>query len=125
MAQRFIQIGAALAFLGVAVGAFGAHIIAERVEARDLEIFKTGVFYHLIHALALLLYGIILERKPAAPAWPGWAFIIGIMVFSGSLYILVLSGQRWLGAITPIGGIAFLAAWAGTVYAAGKGVTEA
>lgn len=124
MSHRFIQIGAILAFLGVAGGAFGAHVLEARLDAKDLEIFKTGVFYHMIHALAILTYGLMLDRRPQAPAWPGWMFLIGIIVFSGSLYALVLSGQRWLGAITPIGGVAFLVGWAGTAVAAGRRVKE-
>jgi uncharacterized membrane protein YgdD (TMEM256/DUF423 family) len=125
MSNRFIQIGAILAFVGVAAGAFGAHGLEAHLDAKDLGIFKTGVFYQLIHALALIGYGLILERRPSVPAWPGWAFLAGTIIFSGSLYILVLSGQRWLGAITPIGGILFLIAWGGTVFAARKAVKEA
>jgi len=125
MAQRFIQIGAILAFLAVAGGAFGAHFLEARLDAKDLEIFKTGVFYQMTHALALLGYGLMLDRRPQAPAWPGWMFLVGVIFFSGSLYALVLSGQRWFGAITPIGGLAFLIAWAGTAIAAGRKAEEA
>ena len=104
--------GCVLAFVGVALGAFGAHGLRGSVPEADLAIWETGVRYHLVHALALLF------TAWASTRWPGgtlvaaaWAFGVGVLVFSGSLYALVLSGQRWLGAVTPLGGLAFLAGW--------------
>jgi uncharacterized membrane protein YgdD (TMEM256/DUF423 family) len=99
-----------LGFLGVLLGAFGAHGLRERVTPEMLEVWKTGVFYQLVHALALLGVAVAGERI-------GWRravaalFVIGVVVFSGSLYALALTGQRWWGAITPIGGAAFLGGW--------------
>lgn len=112
--ERLFAVAAgALGFLGVALGAFGAHALAERLTARDLEIFETGVRYQMFHALALLLLALILDRwSGTLGVWAGWCFLAGILVFSGSLYVLVLSGQRWMGAITPLGGVALLAGWA-------------
>ena len=112
MDRLFFGIGAVLAGLGVALGAFGAHGLAERVTPERLETFKTGVLYHLIHALALLAVGWAAAQWGT---WPvraaGYSFLAGILIFSGSLYLLVLTDTRWLGAITPLGGIAFLLGW--------------
>ena len=98
--------------LGVLLGAFGAHGLRERVTPEMLAVFETGVRYHLVHGLALL--GVAW----AASRWPntwvgaaGWLFVAGIVVFSGSLYVLSVTGIRWLGAITPIGGVAFILGW--------------
>lgn len=110
--RTFLLLGAAFAFLGVALGAFGAHGLRGRVSPDDLEIFQTGVRYHMYHALALLAVAWIGTRVPGAGVGiAGWLFVAGILVFSGSLYLLVLSGIRWLGAITPLGGLALLAGW--------------
>ncbi|HOL93810.1 MAG TPA: DUF423 domain-containing protein [bacterium] len=98
---------------GVILGAFAAHGLKDRLEPRMLEIFQTGVHYQMIHALALLAVSLAGSRL-----WPGsWtagacgAWTLGILVFSGSLYLLAVTGIRWLGAITPIGGVAFIAGW--------------
>jgi uncharacterized membrane protein YgdD (TMEM256/DUF423 family) len=114
-----VALGAALAGLGVAIGAFGAHGLQGRVTPDQLAIFEIGVRYQMYHALALVLLGLFAGRGPSpvpieippgvAPA--AWLFLAGIVLFSGSLYVLVLTGTKWLGAITPIGGVAFLAAW--------------
>jgi uncharacterized membrane protein YgdD (TMEM256/DUF423 family) len=105
-----------MGFLGVALGAFGAHALKARLSADMLAVWHTGVLYHLIHALALL--ALALYARAAAPAAapasitvPAAAFVIGIALFSGSLYALALTGIRPLGAITPFGGLAFLFAW--------------
>jgi uncharacterized membrane protein YgdD (TMEM256/DUF423 family) len=110
---RILRLGAVLALVGVALGAFGAHGLAGRVSAARLDTFKTGVHYHLLHSLALLAVAW------AASRWPGrraevaaWLFTIGIVIFSGSLYALVLWDLPRLGMITPVGGVAFLAGWA-------------
>jgi len=116
-----IGAGSLLSALGVILGAFGAHALKARLEPHDLATFETGVRYHLIHALALVLVG-VLAHKASVPNLRvvGWAFGAGILVFSGSLYVLVLSGQRWLGAVTPIGGLAFIFGWLYLAYLALK-----
>ena len=115
--RTFALLGAGLAFLAVALGAFGAHALRARVGPDLLVTFETGVRYHMYHALALLACGWAQERWPSPPiAWAGWLFVAGIVVFSGSLYLLTLSGQRWWGAVTPVGGIAFLAGWGCLVW---------
>jgi uncharacterized membrane protein YgdD (TMEM256/DUF423 family) len=104
-------VAGALGFLGVALGAFGAHGLRARVPSELLEIWKTGVLYHLLHALAMLAVVAAGERI-ARPRLVCGMFAAGIVVFSGSLYLLVLTGARWWGAVTPLGGAAFLAGWA-------------
>lgn len=108
--RRLLFWGALHAALAVAAGAFAAHALAARVSARDLEIFEVGARYHMYGALALVLVALAAERGLASP-WPGRWLHAGVWIFSGSLYVLVLSGQRWLGAITPLGGTAFLLGW--------------
>jgi len=116
--RAFLVLGAVLALLGVALGAFGAHGLRERVSAGDLEIFETGVRYQMYHALALLAVAWVASRRPGTAATAaGWLFVGGIVVFSGSLYALVLSGVRWLGAVTPLGGLSFLGGWAALIWA--------
>jgi len=111
--------GAIAAGVGVALGAFGAHGLKSRVGPEDLAIFETGVRYHLIHALALLAVGWAAQRWPGgAVSAAGWAFVAGIAIFSGSLYVLVLTGQRWLGAVTPIGGLSLILGWLALAIAA-------
>ena len=109
--MNLVRLAGILGFVGVALGAFGAHALRGRVAPEMIEVWKTGVLYHLVHALALL--GVALA--PARIGWPravAGLFVAGIVVFSGSLYVLVLSGQHWLGAVTPLGGVAFLSGWA-------------
>jgi uncharacterized membrane protein YgdD (TMEM256/DUF423 family) len=119
MDRHFIFIAALAGFLGVALGAFGAHFLKARLSAEMLAVFETGVRYHLIHAVALLgtaaLFGRANEKFLIAA---GWLFTTGIVVFSGSLYALALTGITVLGAITPLGGVAFLAGWACLLVAA-------
>ena len=94
-------------------GAFGAHGLEGRVTPDRLETFKTGVTYQMYHALALLFVGwAVLQGASEAVTWAGYAFTVGIIVFSGSLYLLVLTDTGWLGAVTPLGGVAFIAGWA-------------
>lgn len=99
--------------LGVALGAFGAHGLRDIVTPELLVTFETGVRYQVYHALALLAVIVAIGRWPNSrlPVIAGWLFVAGIVIFSGSLYVLTLSGQRWWGAITPLGGVAFLGGW--------------
>lgn len=112
MERIFAALGAIFGLLAVALGAFGAHALSGRLPSEDLEIFETGVRYHMYHALALFAAAWAAARWPGA--WTtasGWLFAAGIVVFAGSLYLLVATGHRWLGAVTPLGGAAFLAGW--------------
>lgn len=117
MDRLFFVLGAAAGFLGVALGAFGAHALKPRLAPDLFEIFEVGVRYHFYHALALLAVAWAASRWPGGAVHAaGWLFVVGIIVFSGSLYALSLSGVRWLGAITPIGGVAFLAGWIALIW---------
>jgi uncharacterized membrane protein YgdD (TMEM256/DUF423 family) len=112
MATRWFAIGAWLGALGVSLGAFGAHGLKTRVSAEMVAVWETGARYHILHALALLATAWACERWPGSLSnGAGWLFLAGILVFSGSLYALALSGLRGLGAITPIGGLCFIAGW--------------
>ena len=119
MDRTFLLIGALTAFLGVALGAFGAHALQNRLSSNMLAVFETGVRYQMYHSLAILFTAVALARFDG---WiirsAGWLFTAGIVLFSGSLYALALSGVRVMGAVTPLGGLAFLAGWALLVYAA-------
>jgi uncharacterized membrane protein YgdD (TMEM256/DUF423 family) len=110
--RLFFVLGAASAFLAVALGAFAAHGLKARLGADMLAVFETGVRYQMFHALALLAVGWACTRWPGGPVTAsGWLFVAGTLLFSGSLYALALSGVRGLGMITPVGGLAFLAGW--------------
>ncbi len=110
--NTWLLAGAIAGFTGVAAGAFGAHALKARLATDLLAIFETGVRYQLVHALALLMLGLAGDRLPGgALRGAGLGFTLGIVIFSGSLYALALSGTRWLGAITPLGGLAFLFGW--------------
>jgi uncharacterized membrane protein YgdD (TMEM256/DUF423 family) len=112
MDKTFALAGAVSAFLAVAAGAFGAHALRARLPADLLAVFETAARYQMYHALALLAVAILAARWPGMPMRAaGWLFIGGTAVFSGSLYLLALSGTRWLGAVTPLGGLLFLAGW--------------
>src|ERR1700730_13434693 len=113
MYRKFLLLGSANAFLAVALGAFGAHVLTDRLSADMLAVFQTGVQYQMYHALALILVAVLSRQitPNAAFAWSGRLFFGGIILFSGSLYALSLSGIKILGAITPLGGLAFLAGW--------------
>ena len=113
-AKLFLVVGAIAALLAVAFGAFGAHALKTRIAPELMPVYRTGVEYHFYHALGLLLVGLAAFHLPES-AWlrsAGWAMLAGIVLFSGSLYLLALTGLTWLGAITPFGGAAFIAAWA-------------
>lgn len=123
MDRTFTIIAAVMGFLGVATGAFGAHALETTLKANGREgTFETATQYHLYHALALLAAAWAASRWPDNLAyWAGYCFIVGVVLFSGSLYALSLTNQRWLGAITPLGGLAFLAGWLCLGLAAWRG----
>lgn len=118
----FIILGAINAFLAVALGAFGAHGLEGKLEPKYLETWKTGVTYQMFHATGLLIIGLMLGKLPANSllSWSGWLMFIGIILFSGSLYVLSVTKISILGAVTPFGGLAFLAAWVLLIVAAVK-----
>lgn len=122
MTRLFFVIGSLSAFLAVAAGAFGAHALRDRLEPELLAIFETGARYQVYHALALLAVAWAAARWPGtAAAAAGWLFVAGTMLFSGSLYALALTGHRWLGAVTPVGGLCLLAGWLALAWAALRG----
>jgi uncharacterized membrane protein YgdD (TMEM256/DUF423 family) len=119
MDRLFAMLGAASGFVAVAAGAFGAHALRARLAPDLLAVFETAARYQMYHALALLAVAWAAARWPGPlPQWAGWLFVVGTVLFSGSLYALALSGTRWLGAITPLGGAAFLAGWICLAFAA-------
>jgi uncharacterized membrane protein YgdD (TMEM256/DUF423 family) len=113
MSQVFFLIASINGFLAVALGAFAAHALKNILDVQLLATFQTGVQYHMTHTLALLVVALLTLQFPQNTLLKvsGWLFILGIVFFSGSLYALSLSGIRWLGAITPIGGVLFLGGW--------------
>lgn len=113
MAKTLLMVAAISGLLAVVIGAFGAHGLKGRITTDLMAIFQTGVQYHFYHTLALLLVGILMLQFPQISLlkWSGWLFIVGIVIFSGSLYALAITDIKWLGAITPIGGVAFIAGW--------------
>lgn len=132
MGQLFLGIAGVLGAAGVMLGAFGAHGLQLRLGASGLETWQTAVLYHLIHALALLAVGVWLragsaltQSLPQALLLPegaltvaGWSFLVGVLLFSGSLYLLALGGPRILGPVTPVGGVAFIVGWLALAWAA-------
>ena len=126
MARTFWILGSLFAFVAVGAGAFGAHALRARLTPDLLAVWETAARYQMYHALALLGVALAAARWPAA-GWsaPGWLFTAGIVVFSGSLYVLALSGVRWLGAVTPLGGVAFLAGWAMLALAGARALGSA
>lgn len=133
MPRTFLILGALSAAIGVAAGAFGAHALRARVEPRLLEVFETGARYQMYHAFALIVVAWVLTRAggvtavvlgpPPGTAWAvtsGWLFVAGTLLFSGSLYAMTLTGVRALGAITPLGGVCFLAGWVCLAVAAAR-----
>jgi uncharacterized membrane protein YgdD (TMEM256/DUF423 family) len=110
--RLFFLLGSLSALVSVAAGAFGAHALRARLAPDLLAVFETAARYQMYHALALLAVAWAVGRWPGPlVAWAGWLFVAGTLLFSGSLYALALSGVRWLGAITPLGGVCFLAGW--------------
>ncbi|WP_019912210.1 DUF423 domain-containing protein [Paenibacillus sp. HW567] len=113
MQRRFIAWGALLAMLSVAIGAFGAHLLKTVISEDYLQVYETGVHYHMIHALGLILIGLAAGQWGESPRllWAGRLLALGIILFSGSLYVLSITGIKVLGAITPLGGVSFIAGW--------------
>jgi uncharacterized membrane protein YgdD (TMEM256/DUF423 family) len=125
MARTFWWLGCVFGLLAVAAGAFGAHALRARLPADLLAVFETGARYQMYHALALLAVALVAARAPSSmAAAAGWLFCAGIVLFSGSLYALALTGIRVLGAVTPLGGLCFLAGWAALALA-GRGLLPA
>ena len=120
MAKLFITLASLSGMLAVVFGAFGAHALKGKLDDQALKVFETAVQYHFYHTFALLVVGVIALNQPQSVLLKssGWLFVVGILVFSGSLYLLSLTGVRWLGAITPLGGLALIAGW-GCLAAAG------
>ncbi|WP_150267338.1 DUF423 domain-containing protein [Paenibacillus tepidiphilus] len=113
MQRRLTAWGALLAMLSVAIGAFGAHLLEERISEHYMQVYETGVHYHMIHALGLILIALTAGAwgESRRLLWAGRLLILGIILFSGSLYVLSISGIKILGAITPLGGVSFIAGW--------------
>ena len=113
MNNRLISVGAVMALLGVALGAFGAHALKGQVDGYYLEVYKTGVLYQMLHALGMVLIGLIAQQhtENRKIVLSGYLMLGGIVLFSGTLYLLAITGVRWLGAVTPIGGTLFIVAW--------------
>ena len=111
--RKFVIIGTISACLAIGLGAFGAHALRDSLSPRMLEIYQTAVLYHLVHSLGLLAVAFVCFAKPAAATAKvsGWLMAGGMILFSGSLYLLAVTGVKWLGAITPLGGVALMAAW--------------
>jgi uncharacterized membrane protein YgdD (TMEM256/DUF423 family) len=112
-AKVFLILGGINAALVVLFGAFGAHGLKARMTAEMLAVYQTGVHYHLFHALGLLAVGLVATQISGSAylRWSGWLMLVGIILFSGSLYVLSVSGLRWLGMVTPFGGMSFIVAW--------------
>ncbi|WP_049631469.1 DUF423 domain-containing protein [Cellvibrio sp. pealriver] len=120
MARFFLMIAAISGFFAVVIGAFAAHGLQQVLSPRAIDVVKTGVQYQMYHTLALLLVALWLHHKPATPGLKaaGLAFILGNLLFSGSLYALALGAPGWLGPITPLGGLCFLFGWLSLMFAA-------
>jgi len=122
MDRLFFVLGSLSGFVAVALGAFGAHALKARLDADLLATFEVGVRYQMYHAFALLAVGWAQTRWPGPVLdASGWLFIAGTLLFSGSLYVLSLTGERWLGAVTPVGGLALLGGWLCLAWGAWKG----
>ena len=122
MERTFLVLGALSGAIAVAAGAFGAHALKARLSPDLLAVFETGARYQMFHALGLVAAAWAAARFPGgAASAAGWLFLAGSVLFSGSLYVLALSGVRWLGAVTPLGGVAFIAGWIALAWAALRG----
>lgn len=122
MVRLFVMLGALSAGVAIAAGAFGAHALRARLEPRMLEVFETGARYQMYHALALLAVAWVASRWPGSLVnASGWLFLAGTLLFSGSLYAMAFTGVRALGAVTPLGGVCFIAGWICLAVAASRG----
>ena len=112
-ARTFLILGAANAALAVLLGAFGAHSLKTYLAADMMAVYQTGLQYHLFHSLGLIAVGLVAKQigDSAWLRWSGWLMLAGIVIFSGSLYVLSTTGWKWLGAVTPLGGLSFIVAW--------------
>ncbi len=118
MKSVFFALGSIFSLIGVLLGAFGAHTLKKKLTPEMLDIFEVGVRYQMYHGIGLIIVAWALSQwQNTLTTAAGWCFFAGIFIFSGSLYILSLTGVRWLGAITPIGGLAFIAGWGCLVIA--------
>ena len=118
-AGLFLRLATASGFAAVGLGAFGAHGLRSLLDAARLGTWETAVQYQMFHVVALLVVGLLALRRASAPLrWSGWSFVLGTLLFSGSLYLLALTGLRWLGMITPLGGLCFLLGWGALFKAA-------
>ena len=117
--MTWIRVGAVLGGLGVIAGAFGAHGLEGQLDSRGLEVFETAAKYQMYHAAALLAVGLLMMtgRRGWTINLAGWCFLVGVLIFSGTLYALALTGIRWLGAVTPIGGLGLIAGWFALAFA--------
>lgn len=121
MARTWMVLGCIIAGLGVAAGAFGTHALEGRISVDLLMVYGTAARYQMVHGLALLFVGLAaMQTQDRRWDVAGWLFTSGVIVFSGSLYMLAVTGARWLGAITPIGGACFLAGWVVAAFAASR-----
>lgn len=113
MAKHFLALASLSGLLAVALGAFAAHGLKGKLDAAMLSAFQTGVQYHFYHTLALMMVSLLLFKFPANGLFSAaaWAFVLGILLFSGSLYGLALGAPRWLGPVTPLGGLSFMIGW--------------
>lgn len=120
MQRKFMAWGAILAMLSVMIGAFGAHMLKSVLSSDDLAVYETGVHYHMVHAIGLLVIAVLIGQwgESARLRWAGWLLIAGTVLFSGSLYVLSISGITILGAITPLGGVCFIAGWVSLAWEA-------
>lgn len=114
----WIQLAAWIGLLAVGTGAFGAHGLERVATGEQIEWWKTAAHYQLSHALAMLGFGLLKERHPDSFTLAGWAFLVGCVVFCGTLYAMALGAPRWLGAVTPVGGLALMVGWGGLAFAA-------
>ncbi|HYK89914.1 MAG TPA: DUF423 domain-containing protein [Acidobacteriota bacterium] len=125
MERVFLILGALSGFLAVAAGAFGAHALRQKIAPEMLSVFETGARYQMYHSLALIGVAWAASHWPAAAFQiAGWCFLTGTILFSGSLYFMALTDSRWVGAITPLGGLAYLLGWLALAWGAGRQTSQ-
>lgn len=125
MAKQWLLLAGVFGFLSVALGAFGAHALKNLLDANSRNIYNTAVLYQMFHTLALMGVGLLQATLPQSNyRLAGWSFVAGMVLFCGSLYLLAISGMKWLGAVTPVGGLAFLAGWVAMLHTTARGQTK-